>query len=217
MSLLNSSIARKVAMALSALFLMVFLLQHMVINFTSIISKDLFNSISHFMGTNFAVQFLMQPILIFGVIFHFVMGFILELKNRSARSTKYVQYKGGENASWMSRNMIISGVVILLFLVLHFIDFWIPEIAYKYIEFGPTDTSRYFPELQHKFDNPLRVGVYCLAFVFLALHLMHGFKSAFQSMGIRKYASVFKSIGNIYSIVVPLGFIIVAVYHYLNH
>mgnify|MGYP006057484333 FL=1 len=89
-SLLSSTIFRKVAMALSGLFLMVFLLQHFVINITSVFSATIFNQFSHFMGTNALVQFLMQPILIGGVIFHFVMGFILELQNSSARGTKYL-------------------------------------------------------------------------------------------------------------------------------
>lgn len=88
MGLLTSSIARKVAMALSGLFLVVFLGQHFVINLTSVIAPNTFNSFSHFMGTNALVQLLLQPILIFGVVFHFIMGFVLELKNRSARSVR---------------------------------------------------------------------------------------------------------------------------------
>ena len=82
-----TSIGKKVAMALSAIFLMIFLLQHFLINITSVFSEEIFNMLSHFMGTNFLVQFILQPILIAGVIFHFVMGFYLEIQNR--RATKY--------------------------------------------------------------------------------------------------------------------------------
>ena len=89
-----SSIVRKVAMALSGLFLVFFLAQHFTINLTSVFSEETFNYISHFMGTNPLVQFILQPILIFGVIFHFVMGFVLEIKNKKARSNNYVSYKG---------------------------------------------------------------------------------------------------------------------------
>ena len=131
--MITSSIVRKVAMALSGLFLVVFLGQHFTINLASVVSKDSFNELSHFMGNNPLVQFILQPILIFGVVFHFVMGFILELQNRSARANKYGSYKGSANASWMSRNMILSGVVVLSFLGLHFYDFWVPEMNYKYI------------------------------------------------------------------------------------
>ena len=82
MSGINSSLARKYAMALSGLFLVVFLLQHFIINLTSVFSEEVFNEISHFMGNNPLVQFVLQPVLIFGVLFHFMMGFVLDIKNR---------------------------------------------------------------------------------------------------------------------------------------
>ena len=141
--MISSSIARKLAMALSGVFLVLFLGQHFTINMTSVISEKTFNSISHFMGTNPLVQFVLQPILIFGVLFHFIMGFVLEIKNRKSRSIKYTAFNGAANASWVSRNMILSGIVILSFLGLHFYDFWFPEINYKYIEFLPENPDRY--------------------------------------------------------------------------
>jgi succinate dehydrogenase / fumarate reductase cytochrome b subunit len=220
--ILNSSIGRKIAMALSAFFLMFFLLQHFVINITSVFSPDTFNEISHFMGTNPLIQFVLQPVLIFGVVFHFVMGFILEIKNKKANGISYAKNNGGANSSWMSRNMIWSGVAILAFIILHFIDFWFPEINTKFIEgdwSGLHDGEfRYFHELQEKFLSPVRVGAYVVAFIFLALHLLHGFTSAFQSMGVtagRK--KTLTNIGKAYSILIPLGFIFIAIYHHLNH
>jgi succinate dehydrogenase / fumarate reductase cytochrome b subunit len=117
--------------------------------------------------------------------------------------------------------MIYTGGVILAFIVLHFIDFWFPELNHKYIEALPEDSSRYFGELQHKFAEPWRVGAYVIAFVLLALHLLHGFQSAFQSIGFNnKYTKCVKTLGKIYAIVIPLGFIIIALYlHFsqLNH
>ena len=89
MSLLSSSVTRKFAMALSGLFLVVFLTQHFVINITSVLAPGIFNQWSHFMGTNGLVQGVLQPILIFGVVFHFVMGFVLEIQNRRARTVQY--------------------------------------------------------------------------------------------------------------------------------
>ena len=167
---LLTSIGKKVAMALSAIFLMIFLLQHFIINITSVFSEDIFNMLSHFMGTNFLVQFILQPILIFGVIFHFVMGFYLEIQNRRSTKYEYQKVRGGANSTWMSRNMIWSGLVVLSFLVLHFIDFWIPEMNYKYVEFMPEDPNRYYEELVHRFENLWRVIFYCLSFVLLSLH-----------------------------------------------
>ena len=220
----KSSIGRKVAMALSAFFLMFFLLIHITINLISVFSEETFNTVSHFMGTNPLIQFGMQPVLIFGVVFHFVLGFVLELKNRKAVGVSYARNNGGANSTWMSRNMIYSGAAILAFIVLHFIDFWIPEINTKYIIGDMSGTIegvegfRYYEELTHKFESPLRVGAYVLAFVFLALHLLHGFTSAFQSMGVtagRK--KVLQNIGKAYSIIIPLGFIFIALYHHFNH
>tara|TARA_R110002126_G_scaffold97803_1_gene227591 strand:+ start:55664 stop:56338 length:675 start_codon:yes stop_codon:yes gene_type:complete len=219
----KSSIGRKVSMALSAFFLMFFLLQHLTINILSVFSPELFNEVSHFMGTNPVVQFALQPVLIFAVVFHFVMGFILELKNKKANGVGYAKNNGAANSTWFSRNMILSGLTILAFIVLHFIDFWFPEINTKFIQGDWTGTMegveglRYHEELVHKFVSPLRVGAYVLAFVFLGLHLAHGFTSAFQSVGAASLRKKLEKVGIAYSIIVPLGFIFIALYHHLNH
>ena len=217
MSLTASSIGRKVAMALSGIFLVLFLTQHFSINLLSVFSESLFNQVSHFMGNNPIVQFILQPILIFGVLFHFVMGFVLEIQNSKSRSERYSVYKGKNNASWMSRNMIISGIVILSFLGLHFYDFWVPEMDYKYIKILPLDPDRYFDELVHKFVSPVRVGIYVLSFIFLSLHLLHGFASSFQTVGVNnKYTKIIKKFATGFSVVVPLGFVLIALFHHLK-
>tara|TARA_B100001248_G_C27342604_1_gene437070 strand:- start:297 stop:914 length:618 start_codon:yes stop_codon:yes gene_type:complete len=204
-------------MALSGLFLILFLGQHFTINITSVFSEKTFNFISHFMGNNPVVQFILQPVLIFGVIFHFVMGFVLQIKNSRSRSVKYVSFNGSANASWVSRNMIITGIVVLSFLGLHFYDFWVPEMNYKYVEILPLDPDRYYGELVHKFHNPVRVGIYVLSFAFLALHLYHGFASSFQSVGLNnKYTRGIKWFTVAFSLVIPIGFIFVAIFHHLN-
>lgn len=219
----KSSIGRKVAMALSALFLMIFLLQHLFINMLSVLNPELFNEVSHFMGTNVLVQFALQPVLIFAVVFHFVMGFILDIQNRKANGVGYAKNNGAANSTWFSRNMVLSGITILAFIVLHFIDFWIPEINTKYIVGDMSGTMegvegfRYYEELLHKFENPLRVGAYVVAFVFLGLHLAHGFTSAFQSVGAASLRRKLGNLGKAYAILVPFGFIFIALYHYINH
>ncbi len=214
---IQSSLARKYAMALSGLFLIVFLLQHFTINLTSVFSEEIFNQLSHFMGNNPLVQFLLQPVLIFGVVFHFVMGFVLELKNRSSRQQKYAVNNGAANASWMSRNMILSGLVVLSFLGLHFYDFWIPEMNYKYVEALPLDANRYFEETIHKFESPVRVGIYIISFGFLALHLMHGFSSSFQSLGANnKYTKAIKGFTTAFAVGIPAGFVFIALFHHLT-
>lgn len=170
----------------------------------------------------------MQPILIIGVIFHFVMGFVLEAQNRASRgNVKYAKNAASANSSWMSRNMLLSGLVILAFLGIHFYDFWVHEMTVKYIDgdmSGLIDPNvadsgfRYYEELREKFVSPVRVGIYVVAFVLLALHLLHGFNSAFQSVGANnKYTKGLKGFSKVYSIGIPALFIFIAVYHHFTH
>jgi succinate dehydrogenase / fumarate reductase cytochrome b subunit len=221
-----SSIVKKVLMAASGLFLMFFLVQHLSINMMSVVSEDLFNQVSHFMGTNPVVQGILQPVLIIAVVFHFVWGFVLDIQNRNARKVKYAMYKGEANASWVSRNMIISGSVILAFLALHFYDFWIPEMNIKYVQgdmsglHHGTSDFRYYDELVQKFaGQPVRLILYVISFVLLALHLSHGFQSAFQSVGVNnpRITPILKKAGLVFSILVPLGFIFIAMFHYTSN
>lgn len=217
---LSSTIGRKFAMALSAMFLLVFLVMHLSVNLLSIFSEDAFNQASFFMGYNPLIQYVMQPILVFGVLFHFIMGFVLEAKNAKARPVKYAVNGSASNSTWMSRNMIISGAVILAFLGLHMYDFWVHEMNYKYIQ-GNVDVlgeTRFYEELHAKFADVWRVALYVISFVLLGLHLAHGFQSSFQSVGARhpKYTPVIKAVGNWYSVLIPLGFIIIAIYHFIT-
>jgi len=214
----SSSIGRKVLMALSAIFLILFLIIHLSVNLISVFSEGTFNDASHFMGYNPLIQFLMQPVLGGAVVFHFIMGFVLEFKNSRARPIKYAYNKTSANASWASKNMVISGMVILAFLFLHMYDFWIHEMNYKYVEGIIPDANRYWEELHHKFSDIWRVVFYIISFVLLGLHLSHGFQSSFQSIGAThpKYFPTIKLIGKIYSIIIPLGFIFIAIYHYVT-
>jgi succinate dehydrogenase / fumarate reductase cytochrome b subunit len=214
----NSSVGRKILMALSGLFLIIFLLQHFTINFLSVISEEAFNNAAHFMGTNPIVQFILQPILIFGIIYHLSMGIILDVKNKASRPIKYEKVDAKANSSWMSRNMIITGIMIMSFLALHFYDFWIPELKDKFVDGIWDDTTKYYAHLVHKFKDPIRVALYCISFVFLSLHLLHGFQSSFQSVGLRykNYTPIIKKLGNIYAIAIPAGFVFIALFHFLN-
>jgi succinate dehydrogenase / fumarate reductase cytochrome b subunit len=113
--------------------------------------------------------------------------------------------------------MIVSGLVILAFLGLHFYDFWIPEMIHKYIETNPEDPTRYLAETVHKFESPVRVGIYIVAFVLLCLHLWHGFSSSFQSVGLNNvYTKALHVFTKVYAVAIPLGFVFIALYHHFN-
>ncbi|AWA29348.1 succinate dehydrogenase [Flavobacterium magnum] len=217
-AILKSSIAKKVAMALSGLFLISFLALHVSLNMVSVFSEDAFNTASHFMGYNPIIQYVMQPILAAGVIFHFVMGIVLEIQNRNSRPVRYARNNGAANAPWPSRNMIITGLVVLAFMGLHFYDFWFPELNFKYVAAEMPDATRYYGELVEKFHDPVRTGIYCVSFILLALHLWHGFASSFQSVGFNnKYSRSLSKFAYAFAVVVPLGFIFIALFHHLNH
>ena len=143
---------------------------------------------------------------------------VLEYKNKQSRVISYAYNKPSANSNWASRNMIISGLTVLAFLAIHFYDFWIPEIQYKYIDFQVEAPERYFEELTHKFHSLSRVVIYVIAFLFLSLHLLHGFQSSFQSVGFsnQNKRQILHKIGNVFAVVVPLGFVFIAIFHFLN-
>ncbi|MDR6516630.1 succinate dehydrogenase cytochrome b subunit [Chryseobacterium camelliae] len=216
--LTSSTIGRKYAMALSAIFLLIFLVMHLAVNLLSVFGETAYNNASQFMGYNPLIQFIMQPVLIFAVIYHFVMGFVLEIKNKKARPINYAMNRGSDNSSWSSRNMILSGAVILAFLVLHMYDFWFHEMNYKYVNGLPIEESRFWGDLHAKFADVWRVVLYVISFVLLGLHLSHGFQSSFQSLGARhpKYMPMLRRVSIWYSILIPLGFIFIAIYHFIT-
>lgn len=217
-NMIKATIGKKFWMALSALFLIIFLLLHFSLNFISVFSADLYNTVAEFMGENWIIQWVMQPILTIGIVFHFAMGIYLEIQNKKARPVKYAKYNGAANSSWMSRNMILTGLVILAFFALHFIDFWFPTLNYHYYHIGnPTVNPTDYQALLAKFTNPIRVIAYCVAFVLLSLHLMHGFYGSMQSLGQNnKYSRAFVQFGKYFSILIPLGFIVIAIALYLK-
>ena len=205
--LTSSSLGRKIVMSLSGFFLVTFLLVHLGVNLTLFAGADIFNTASHFMATNPLIQ-VMQYVLAAGFIIHIIMGIRLELKNRASRPVKYAKNNAAANSGWASRNMIYTGVLILLFLVLHLKDFFVK------IKFGEVhDDYQLVTEL---FKNPIYVLIYVVAFILLGIHLSHGFQSAFTSIGARapKYLKCVKNLGMAFSYIIALGFSVIAIFFY---
>lgn len=206
---ISSSLGRKVVMALSGFFLIVFLLVHLGVNLTLFAGREIFNEASHFMGHNPLIQ-VMQYVLASGFIIHIIMGIRLEWLNRLSRPIKYVKNNPGASAGWASRNMIVTGVLILLFLILHMKDFFVK------IKFGEVPDD--YDLVTQLFKNPLYMLIYVISFILLGIHLSHGFQSAFTTVGARtpKYLSCVKKTGVLFSYLIALGFSIIAVYFYFN-
>lgn len=215
---LQTTVAKKFAMGISGLFLVSYLLLHVTVNLISVISPEIYNNLSEFMGYNFVVQAILQPILVFGLVFHFVMGIILEANNKKARPIKYVKYNQHNNTTWMSRNMIYTGGVVLLFLAVHMYDFFFPELSHKFgTGYEAAQSHDFYAELVAKFTDPIRVFGYVAAFVFLMLHLLHGFYGSFQSIGWGdKNSRAMLGFAKWFSIIVPVLFIFIALFHYVG-
>ncbi len=207
---LSSSIGRKVIMAITGFFLITFLLVHLGINLSLFWGKEAFNSASEFMATNGVIQ-VMQYVLAAGFILHILLGIRLELKNRSSQSVKYVMNKPSENASFASRNMIVTGILVLLFLILHLKDFF---VQLKFNEKAGYESD--YDLVTALFKSPLYTAIYVLAFVLLGIHLSHGFQSAFQSTGANynKFKACIKNTGIAFSILIAIGFSSIALYFF---
>jgi succinate dehydrogenase / fumarate reductase cytochrome b subunit len=200
-------------MALSGLFLIIFLITHLVINsLTLASSKDLFNEAAHFMATN-PIIYAMQYVLALGFIIHIGMGVKLTIQNKRARSQEYVYNKMSKNTDLSSRSMIISGGLVIVFLALHLRDYFY-QMKFVGLPEGTTD----YDLVVNLFTNPYYTAVYVIAFIVLGVHLNHGFKSAFQSMGAnhKKYNPLIKIVSTAYSIVIALGFSTIAIFHFIN-
>jgi succinate dehydrogenase / fumarate reductase cytochrome b subunit len=206
-----SSIAKKVWMSLTGVFLITFLVVHLSINLLTLCSDpELFNAASHFMGHNPIMQ-VMQYVLAAGFIIHIAFGIYLQLNNMKARPVKYAYNKPGTSSPWNSRNMIITGVLVLLFLLLHLKDF------FWEIKFGDMSYRSDYELVTNLFGAWYYTLIYVVAFVLLGLHLDHGFQSAFQSIGVNhsRYNALIRNTGRGFSFLIATGFSLIAIYHFI--
>lgn len=266
-AILKSSLAKKYWMALTGLFLCLFLVGHLAGNLQLIFSDALhFNEYALFMTTNPVVK-LLSYLTYISILFHAVDGIMLTVQNRKARPIRYAKEDSSANSAWASRNMAVLGTLILVFIVTHMVNFWavmhfdkkMPlqtiHITYQgqemdmYVttnegKYIPTDLSNTGLEIRnhkefydaaadlkmaegikdlHKitfafFKDPkyglIATILYVIAMFVLAFHLLHGFSSAFQSLGANnpKYNGLIKGFGKGFAIIVPLLFAIIPVY-----
>lgn len=218
-AIFTSSIGKKFLMALTGLFLISFLVIHASIN--SMIwfndGGETFKHWGHFMGSNPIIRFL-EIGLVAGFLVHIVDGLLLWKANYNARPVKYAYNKPNDNSSWYSRSMGLLGSLLLIFLIIHCAHFWIPNRVSQGIsnwEHGEIDL---YAKMFEVFQNPFIVSVYVLGCVSLFWHLLHGFKSAFQSLGLNhaKYNSLISIVGTAFSIIVPLLFALMPISFYLG-
>lgn len=215
----TSSIGKKLLMSLSGLFLILFLLIHLIGNL-QLLKQDggqAFNEYAHFMTNNPLIKFISFSNFAF-ISMHAIIGLALWAQNRKAKGSTY-QVKNYTNSSWASKNMALLGTLILAFIFIHLGDFW-----WK-MKSGQTDLVNYtgmevkdlYSKVAYSFKQIWIVVAYVIGMIVLAFHLDHGFSSAFQTLGLNhnKYTPIIKGLGKAYAILIPLGFILIPVVFYL--
>jgi succinate dehydrogenase / fumarate reductase, cytochrome b subunit len=219
--LFGSSLVKKYWMALTGLFLISFLLVHVTLN-SFIFFNDggvTFNTGAEFMAKNPIIR-TMEIVLFMGLILHIVDGLMLWSQNRAARPVKYAVEKGSANRSWYSASMGILGTLILFFLIIHLWHFWVKSRITGLHQYGmdAEGQENLYAVMVEVFQNPLVVVIYVLGCFSLFWHLLHGFKSAFQSLGLnhKRYNPIIAFLGTAFSIVVPVLFALMPVSIFLG-
>jgi succinate dehydrogenase / fumarate reductase, cytochrome b subunit len=202
---LTSSLGKKVVMSLTGLFLISFLVVHVSINSLMFLNDGgmIYNKASHFMSHNIIVRVL-EVGLFLGLLLHIIQAYVVTYQNNKARPVKYAVTDGGANSKWYSRSMALLGTLLLMFLVVHLGNFWVPTKQALWNN-EPHNT---FEGIKLVFSQWYFVVIYLAGVISLCYHLLHGFSAAFQSLGLnhRKYTPVIKFIGAAFSIVVCLAF-----------
>ena len=219
MWLTNSSIGRKVVMSVSGLFLVLFLTFHMCMNLALVFSPDAYNTICGLLGAHWYTLAL-TAVLAAGFIVHIAYAFWLTIQNRRARGNdRYAVNVRPQGVEWSSQNMLVLGIIVILFLVLHMAQFWfkmqLNELAHV-SDANPHDGAYLVINV---FKNPVMVILYLAWFVALWFHLTHGFWSALHTIGFNNnvWFNRWKVIGNVFSTIICLGFAIVAVVLYVQY
>lgn len=208
---LSSSVGQKFVSGLTGLFLISFLLVHLAGNF-QLFKNDqgvAFNAYSEFMSSNPVIRTL-EIGLVLGFVFHMFIGIKLYLKNKAARPVAYAVRDANANSSWTSRSMFLSGIIIIVFLIIHLKSFFVET---RFL--GEKDMYKL---VVTAFQQPLYSGFYVVAMVLLGLHLNHGFQSSFQTFGLlgKKFSPLLKGLGLAFAIIVPLLYAIIPLYFLFN-
>ena len=211
----GTSIGKKLVMSLTGIFLIVFLIVHCYIN-AQIFYDDggvRFTEAAHFMGTNFLIRTVEIGLFAF-LFWHIFQGLGLYLKNRSRR-TGYEVKAGNNTSRWYSRSMAMLGTLILLFLIIHLYKFWAPN---RLSTLSGGEELPLYKMMKEEFSIWWVVAIYMLGVFSLAWHLMHGFYSALQTLGLgnSKYKDLLKMVGIAFSIIVPLIFALMPLAFYFQ-
>ena len=219
---LSSSIGRKFIMSLTGLFLIIFLLIHLIGNLQLLVDDGgkQFNLYALFMTTNPLIK-TTSYLLYFFILLHAVQGWIIMKANRQARGSKGYEVKvtvSKNTSSFSSTNMGWLGTIIFVFLVLHLYQFWLQMKlgALPIALYDGVEVKDLYTPVVAAFSNIIFVIIYVVSMVVIGFHLYHGFQSSFQTLGLnhKKYTPLIQGIGKVYAILVPLGFALIPLVMY---
>ena len=218
--LFTSSIGKKIVVAVTGLFLVSFLVVHVGINscifkdlFVSDDNGDMFNRAADFMARTVVIR-IMEYVLFLGFFIHIIQGLVVEFQNRTKRKIGYEVDLGNRGSKWYSRSMGLLGSILLIFLIIHWSHFWVPS---RFTHAGLEEpllmsngrvAHDMFHLMKETFTQWWVVILYVIGCISLSWHLMHGFQSAFRTLGLHnsKYLALINSVGIGFSIIVPLLF-----------
>jgi succinate dehydrogenase / fumarate reductase cytochrome b subunit len=205
----SSSIGKKLIMGITGLFLILFLIVHCFINALIFFNDGgvTFNTGAAFMANNWIIR-AGEIVLFVGLLAHIYQGFRLTLENQAARPVKYASYNGKANSKWYSRSMGLLGTLLLIFLIVHLANFWVVSRFTGIPTEDALGQEDLYAVMRQSFQNIWIVILYVLSMFSLAYHLLHGFASAFQTLGWnhKKYTPLIKGVGIWYSILISLLF-----------
>ncbi|MBW7891788.1 MAG: succinate dehydrogenase cytochrome b subunit [Chitinophagaceae bacterium] len=225
--LFTSSVGKKLIMGFTGVFLILFLIVHVGLNACIWANDDgaIFKKAAHFMGETIVPRIL-EIGLFLGIILHIIQGMTLEIQNKRKRSVGYQIPLGNRGSKWYSRSMGLLGTLILLFLIMHIYHFWTPSRLggigniheLSVVEYNGKEYLNLYGEMVTVFQSLIVVILYVLGCISLAYHLMHGFHSAFRTLGLhnQRYVRIVRSCGVAFSIIVPLAFAMMPVSVYLG-
>ena len=216
-SFFTASIGKKFAMGLTGLFLISFLIVHAGVNSSIFVNDngDTFNTAAHFMSHNWVIR-IMELGLFAGLLLHIIQGLLLWKQNNAARPVKYDRNDANKNSKWYSRSMGLLGTLLLFFLIIHISKFFLET---KVALYGSGDGEHnLYLSMKEEFSKWWIVVIYIAGVASLFLHLLHGFGSAFQTLGVnhKRYTPIIKSIGIGYTVIICLLFASMPLAFYFN-
>lgn len=218
---MSSSLGRKLIMAATGLFLIIFLVVHLIGNLQLLADDkgEAFNIYSRFMTTNPGIKTISY--LLYAVfIIHIIWSIILTVHNRKSRPIGYAVNRRSTNSTWSSRNMGILGTIIFIFLVVHLENFWyqVKFGSLESVQYGGQEYEDLYTSVAYAFSQLWIVILYVLSMIALMFHLFHGFRSAFQTLGMNhpKYNRLIRVVGTAFAIIVPALFAAIPILMYVQ-